>query len=534
MKDGHARLEAAVKQAARGRVTRREIMQLALASGIGLSMADSMLARAQAAEPKRGGTFRLGVATGSTTDTLDPGTYPDQFTGTAFWGTLANGLTEIDAEGNVVGDLAESIEPSEDARRWAFRLRKGVTFHDGRSLTAADVVASIDHHRGEASRSAVKALLQEITAVKADGDGLVLFELSGGNADFPYLLSDYHLPIMPGNADGTADWQSGIRTGAYTLEKFQPGVQATFKRNPNYHKPDRGWFDRVQILSIRDMAARTNALLAGEIDYMDRCDLRTLGLIAANPAFTISEVTGYGHYSFAMNVTMAPFDDVNVRLAIKHSIDREDILDKVFQGYGTAGNDNPIAPSVKFAVDPKPRHTYDPAIARDYLRKAGRDSLRFDLSVADAAFAGAVDSALLWKEQARACNIDINVVREPDDAYWENVWKKRPFAASFWFGRPTADWMLTLAYAPGSPYNETRWNNPRFNELLLAARSETEEAQRQAMYAEMQQLVHDDGGLVNLIFNAYVEAHVVGLGHGDIASSAQLDGMRITERWWMA
>ena len=534
MKDGPARFETALKQAARGRVTRREIMQLALASGLSLSVAETMLARAQAAEPKRGGTFRLGVATGGTTDTLDPGTYPDQFTGTALWGTLSNSLTEIDADGNVVGDLAESFEPAGDARRWVFRLRKGVTFHDGRSLTAADAVASIDHHRGEASRSAVKALLQEVVSVKADGPDLVIFELSGGNADFPYVLSDYHLPIMPRNDDGTADWQSGIRTGAYTLEKFQPGVQATFNRNGNYHKPDRGWFDRVQVLSIRDMAARTNALLAGEIDYLDRCDLRTVAMLGANPAFIVSEVTGYGHYSFAMNVTLAPFDDVNVRHAIKHSIDREAILDKVFQGYGTAGNDNPIAPSVKFAIDPMPRHSYDPAIARDCLRKAGLDRLKLDLSVADAAFAGAVDSALLWKEQARACNIDINVIREPDDAYWENVWRKRPFRASFWFGRPTVDWMMTLAYAAGSPYNETHWNNPRFNELLVAARSETEEARRQAMYAEMQQLVHDDGGLVNLIFNAYVEAHVAGLGHGEVASNAQLDGMRITERWWMA
>ena len=534
MQDGRSGFEAALKQAARGRLSRREIMQLALASGISLAAADVMLATAQAAEPKRGGTFRLGVATGGTTDTLDPATYPDQFTGTAFWGTLSNSLTEIDAEGNVAGDLAESFEPSEDAKRWVFRLRPGLTFHDGRSVTADDVVASIEHHRGEASRSAVKALLQEVVSIKADGAGLVLVELSGGNADFPYVLSDYHMPIMPRNAGGTADWQSGIRTGAYTLDKYQPGVQATFNRNPNYHKPGRGWFERVEILSIKDMAARTNALLAGEIHYMDRCDLRTLAMLNAHPDFTVSEVTGYGHYSFAMNVTEKPFDDVNVRRAIKRSIDREDILEKVFQGYGAAGNDNPIAPTVKFAIDPEPRHAYDPVIAREHLRKAGLERLRFDLSVSDAAFAGAVDAALLWKEQAKACNIDINVIREPEDAYWENVWRKKPFAASFWFGRPTVDWMMTLAYGPGSPYNETRWTNPRFTELLLAARSETDDAPRQAMYAEMQQLVHDEGGLVNLIFNAYVEAHVAGLGHGAVAANAQLDGMRITERWWMA
>ena len=182
----------------------------------------------------------------------------------------------------------------------------------------------------------------------------------------------------------------------------------------------------------------------------------------------MSEITGYGHQIYVMNVTAKPFDDVNVRLAIKHSLDRQDIIDKVFHGHGTAGNDNPIAPTVKFAVDPQPRHIYDPEMAKSLLKKAGLESLAFDLSVADAAFTGAVDSALLWKEKAKACDIDINVIREPDDGYWDNVWLKKPFVASYWAGRPTCDWMFTTAYAADAAWNDTFWKNPRFNELLVA------------------------------------------------------------------
>ena len=229
-----------------------------------------------------------------------------------------------------------------------------------------------------------------------------------------------------------------------------------------------------------------------------------------------------------MNVTAKPFDNPDVRNAIKYSMNRDDILEKVFLGHGTVGNDNPIAPTVKFAVDPQPRHAYDPDKAKELLKKAGLETLAFDLSVADAAFAGAVDSAILWKEHAKACGIDINVIREPDDGYWDNVWLKKPFVASYWSGRPTVDWMMTTAYAADAAWNDTFWKNPRFNELLVAARSETDEAKRAAMYAEMQQLLHDDGGLINLLFNSYVEAHAKNLGHGE--GRSQLAARRHEDR----
>lgn len=532
MNETQAKLLQAAKLAGRGRMSRREFTQLALASGLTLTAASTMYSSAVRAEPKKGGTLKIGVGHGATTDSMDPGLYPDQFTGTALWGTLANSLTEIDADGNVMGDVAESFEPADGAKKWVFKVRKGITFHDGRPVTAEDVVASLLHHTVEGTKSAAKSLLKEVTSLKADGPDTVVFELSGGNADFPYTVSDYHMPIMPKNADGSVDWQSGNRTGAYKLEKFDPGVSATFTKNENYYKQGRGWFDRVEFLSIKDVTARTNALLAGDIQYMDRCDLKTLDQIKAVPDVVVQEITGYGHYIYVMNVTAKPFDDVNVRLAIKHSLNREEIVDKVFLGHGVVGNDNPIAPTVKFAIDPQPKHSYDPAKAKEFLKKAGLDSLAFDLSVSDAAFSGAVDSALLWKEHAKACGIDINVIKEPDDSFWDNVWLKKPFVSSYWSGRPTVDWMMTTAYAADAAWNDTFWKNPRFNELLVAARSETDEAKRAAMYAEMQQLVHDDGGLINLVFNSYVEAHHSSLGHGKVAANWQLDGMRIAERWW--
>lgn len=510
-------------------LSRRDFMQFALAAGLAMPTADRLWAQATAA-PKRGGLFKMGLGQGATTDVLDPSTFMDFMPGTVC-ASYANFLTEVDADGNITPDLAESFEAADGAKSWAFRLRKGVQFHNGRELKPEDVVASIRHHLGPDSKSAVKAQLSAITEVKADG-GNVVFTLEAGNADLPYLLSDYHLPIFPAKENGAMDWESGVGTGPYTLESWQPGISAKLKRNPNYYRDT--WFDEVEILSIIDAAARMNGLVTGDLHFADRCDLKTLDLLKRNPNIEIDEITGFAHATFSMDTTQAPFDNPDVRNALKYAVDRDAILSKIFFGHGMAGNDNPIAPSIKFAINPEPVHKYDPQKARELLKKAGLDGLKVDLSAADTAFAGAVDAALLFKDSAAAAGIDINVIREANDAYWETVWGKKPFIASYFSGRPVQDLQFSLAYTEGAAWNETKWANKRFNELVAAARIELDEARRAALYAEMQRLVHDDGGTIVLLFINYVSAHAKTVAHGKIATDKELDGTKIASRWWMA
>jgi peptide/nickel transport system substrate-binding protein len=527
-------LEFWTQQIKKGRITRREFFGRAAALGVTTALATTMLAKAGIGqEPKKGGYAKFGLAHGATTDTLDPGNYLDTGTQVPFWGSMSNSLTEVDAKGNVVADLAESMEPSDDAKSWVFKLRKGLTFHDGKDVTSDDVVASFRHHMAEDSKSAAKSLLESVADIKPDGKETVVFTLNGPNADFPYIASDYHIPIMPAK-DGKADWQSGVRTGAFVFESWEPGVRAKLKRNPNYHKEGMPYFDEVEFLSISDVAARNNALITGEVQWIGRADLKTLSLLQRNPDIVITEVTGYGHYVLPMNVTAPPFDNVDVRTALKWAVNREEIAQKVFLGHATPGNDNPIAPGIKFQIDPQPKYAYDPDKAKFHLQKAGLSSLKVDLSVADSAFTGAVDAAVLYQEHAKAAGIDINVIREPNDGYWDNVWLKKPWCASYWSGRPTIDWMMTTTYAAGASWNETYWSNARFNELLVAARGETDEKKRAEMYAEMQQLVHDDGGVVVLVFNNYVAAHAKTLAHEEIAPNWEADGLRLAERWWFA
>jgi len=534
MTEFEMKMKAARKAVGLGKLSRRDFMQFAIASGLTVSAASALFATAARAEPKKGGNFKVACAHGATTDTLDPATWTNglQFDmSVGMWGAQ---LTQIDQKTNVVPHLAESFEPADNATKWVFKLRKGLTFHNGKSLTAADVVETYNYHRGENSKSAVKSVLEIVKDVQADGAETVIFTLNSGSADFPYITSDYHLPIFPAKDGGGIEWEKAISAGPYVLESYEPGVRVSGKRNPNYHKSDAAWFDSVEILSVVDVAARTNALLSGEVQYINRVDLKTIDMLKQNPDMEIVNTTGFGHYVAPMNVTQAPFDKVEVRQALKYAIDRKVLVDTVLQGYGTAGNDNPIAPSIKFATNPEPVYSYDPEKAKSLLKKAGIENLKVDLSTSEAAFAGAVDAALLMQSQAKAAGIDINVIREPDDSYWDNVWMKKPWCMSYWGGRPTCDWMFTTAYQGGAAWNDSYWKNARFDELLSAARSETDNAKRQTMYAEMQQLVHDDGGVVVLMFNNFVSANSKSVAHGDLNSNFDDDGGYIFERWWMA
>ena len=163
------------------------------------------------------------------------------------------------------------------------------------------------------------------------------------------------------------------------------------------------------------------------------------------------------------------------------------------------------------------------------------DSLKVKLSAANTAFEGAIDTAVLYKEHAAKAGIDIEVVREPNDGYWSSVWMKKPWSMSYWGGRPTEDWMFSIGYAAGGPWNESFWGNDRFMELLLAARAELNDDKRRAMYYEMQQLVRDDGGSVIPMYANYIDARSDKVAHApEVASNWELDGWKLLERWWFA
>ena len=163
------------------------------------------------------------------------------------------------------------------------------------------------------------------------------------------------------------------------------------------------------------------------------------------------------------------------------------------------------------------------------------DSIDIDLSASSAAFEGAVDAAQLFQSSAKAAGININVVQEPADGYWSNVWLKKPFCASYWSGRATEDWMFSTAYEAGAPWNDSNWDQPRFQELLLTARAELDSGKRATQYREMQEILRTDGAVIIPMFANYVQGLSTKVGTPEkIGNLWQMDNGRMAERWWFS
>ncbi|MBC7132101.1 MAG: ABC transporter substrate-binding protein [Roseovarius sp.] len=516
-----------------GSISRRSFMHYATAAGVTASAATGLWTTSAAAAPRRGGTFRWGVHDGNTSDTHDPGTYVTrQMIFLAH--THRSYLTMITPENTLGPDLATGWEASPDATEWTFTLNPNASFHSGKSLTAQDVVDSLNHHRGDASTSAAKALLSDVTDIRADGDHTVIITLSRGNADLPWLMTDYHFVICPSNGDGTINWQSGDGTGPYRIDSGEFGVQWELSRHDGWHG-EGAWFDKVNMIVLNDPNARQTALVTGDVDAVSLIELKTMALLQRNPDIKVDNIPSGGAITMPMFVDTAPFDDVRVRTALKLAIDRDDIIEKIAFGAATKGNDFHLSPVQPYWPDDIPQREYDPDQAKSLLREAGQEGLRVNLSVAESVYTGAVDMCVLYAEHAKAAGININVVREPSDGYYSDVWLKKPFMAVSWGARPTPDVMFTLAYKDDAAWNESRWKNPRFNELLLQAKSELDDNLRAEMYREMCLLMRDDGGTLLPFFNNWVFARGKGVERGEnVAASWECDGARAASRWWFA
>lgn len=512
-------------------LSRRSLLQLATASVAAAPI--SALAQSAAGPtdgPRRGGRLILASRHGSTTDSTDPALITNAYQGYVAY-AFTSTLTEILPDGSVGPALAESWDTA-DGLTWLFNIRPGVTFHDGRGMTVEDVITSINHHRAEGSNSYVRPIANQIAAIAADGPDAVRITLHAANADFPASLSLAGFTIYP--ADGERmNWQGRNGTGGYVLRDYEPGVRAFLTRNPDYWRDDRAFADEVELLCIADATARVNAMVSGRVHAIDQVDLRAIPHLSRQDRVVIDEVPGPLHYSFPMRIDAGPFDNRDVRLALKHAINREEMLDKILMGHGTIGNDTPIGPSYPYFDAGLERRAYDPDRARWHLQQAGLSALRVDLQTAEAAFAGATDAAVLFAENARPAGIDINVVRVPDDGYWSNVWTRAPFCAAYWGGFAFESQMFAVGYAPGAAWNDTGWTDERFESLRLAAAAELDDARRRQMYAEMQTLLRDDGGSLIFAFANYVMARSTAVAHGPLASNNNFDGSRIAERWWL-
>jgi peptide/nickel transport system substrate-binding protein len=513
------------------RVSRRDFLSFATALGLTAAMGSSLWSnRAMAAGPVRGGHLIAGLNDANTIDNLDS-TQWVATTMIVIGRSIRDSIVDVGVDGKPTPNLAESWEASSDAKTWRFKIRQGVVFSNGKSLTIEDVIASVNVHRGEDSKSAAKGVFSGISDVKADGNTMVI-TLTDGNADLPFLFTDYHFSVVP-SENGVADLLSTHGTGCYLLKEYNPGVRTVLEKNPNaWQGNELGHFDSAEIIAINDDTARQSALTSGTVEVINRPSLKTIHLLKRVKSVNIVDVASNLAFTNPMRTKGAPYDNNDFRTALKLSLPRQAFVDKVLFGYGSVGNDQPIGPQMG-SYDSELSVPYDLDKAKYHLKKAGMDGAKFEMSSSDTAYGGAMDASQLFAESWKKIGLKPSIVREPQDGYWANVWNKKPFCSCYWGPRPVEDMILSIAYLSDSPWNDTQINIPRVDELVIKARGELDQVKRKGMYKEVQHLISKDGGTLVPAFGSDVAAtsNTIGIGP-QIGGGWEMDGGHFVKRWW--
>jgi peptide/nickel transport system substrate-binding protein len=407
-----------------------------------------------------------------------------------------------DEKGLPVPHLAVSWEADATAQRWTFKLREGVTFHDGKPFTSADVAYTFQHIFDPELESPVAAVLEIIDseAIETPDDHTVVFNLESGHADFPLLLTDYRVRMIPEGGLDTIE-ENPIGTGPFKPEKVDVYGTSVFVANDDYWdgKPGAAQFE---IIGISDMEARVQALLAGQINWLFSLSPEQTVLFEGNPNFTILEVPTGDWRAFIMNVNEPPFDDVRVRQAFKLVVDRQEMIDVVFQGRGSVAYDHPVWPGDPYhLVLDRPQ---DIEKAKKLLAEAGYpDGLTVELFTADV-YPEFIPMSVVYKEQAAKAGINVEIKQVPSDGFWTKYWMVEPFTITGWAQRP-ADQILNECFRCGASWNETYFCNEEFEQLLDDARKELDLAKRTELYQKAQQILVDDGGTIVLFFKNVIE-----------------------------
>ena len=452
---------------------------------------------AASGRPAEGGTLRIARPANSRAEGLYPAASLSAY---EYLGALYNRLVRLDEAGNAVPDLAQDWEVSGDAMHWTFRMRDGVTFHDGRRFTSRDAAYTLAKILDPALASPQLGVLSPVMSVgglQASDPTTLIIDLDAPHSDLPSLLSAYQCYVIP--EDSLAEIaHTGIGTGPFQLDAFRPAGRGRLLAFED-HFGGRPVLDQIDFFSVQDTQARTNALIAGQVDLLSQTnlDFASAQVVAASAKATIARVRNGQWYTIPLLATSDEFSDVRVRQAIKLAYDPARILAVAAQGNGVVGDDNPVLPTDAAHLDLP--HQHDPERAKALLAEAGRPDFAFEISTSslDPVF---TPMAVAFSNSLREAGISATVRNESADSYYTEVWMQKPAMATYWFtGRPI-DQLLNQIFRSGSSYNESAWSNARFDGVLDAARAEVDPERRMRHYQDAQRLIVEEGATLTPMF----------------------------------
>jgi peptide/nickel transport system substrate-binding protein len=509
--------EALSREVERG-MTREHLLRRAAALGIvvaGGSFGPLTEAAFAATQIKRGGTFRVGIAGGGTTDFIDGQNIvnePDIIRNVITF----EGLAYFDEQYKPkIDGLAEELR-AEKPTQYLIRLRSGIEFHNGKTVGADDLIYSL--RRLTKAKlglfgTAAFAAVDPKRIRKLDNRTVRLF-LKQPDATLIDAFSQYFNGIVPEGYSPTSGRGKGplrfIGTGAFKVKSFVPGRQSVHVRNENYWREGQPYFDEVHIIDFGEETARVNALLGGQIHAAGDVPFAQVNLIKRRKGLKIYEAPSAAWDPITMRVDQAPFKDVRVRQAFRLLANRPQMVAQGISGHGRIGNDIFSPFDLCYAGDEFPQRKYDPEQARSLLRRAGQDGLTIDLNTT-AGDSGMVEVAQIFAQNAKAAGVTVNVKVLDSSTFYGDQYLKWPFAVDFWGTRNYLA-QAALATLKTATYNETHFSNARYEKLYRQALGTVDLKKRCALIKEMQRIEYNTGGLIIPWFKNQVSAHSAKIG----------------------
>ena len=400
-----------------------------------------------------------------------------------------NRLVRKNLDGVTSPELATEWSANADATEWTFKLRKGIYFHDGSAFDAPDVKYSLERVKDPDIGSPAKKSMSSVTDIEIVDAHTVKMKLNTSFADFPLLLTDYRLRMIP-EGSGDTIGQTGIGTGPFMVDKFDPEGTTVLKANPEYWEGAPGVAE-VHVIAIPDGEARVQALLTGQIDMNRYVPFSQKRIFDNNPKFNVSVVPTGNWRGMVMRTDTAPFDNPKVRKAVRLAVDRQELVDLVMGGAATVSCDTPVAPSDQYRL--KMDCPQNISKAKNLLREAGYPngiSMTIHVSTKEPTWPTIAE---VMQQQLAKANIKADIKMTPSKSYWKETWMKKAVAMTRWNERP-ADSILHEAYHSGAKWNESFYKSSSFDKNLADARGELDFNKRKAAYQNAQKTLWEETG----------------------------------------
>jgi peptide/nickel transport system substrate-binding protein len=439
------------------------------------------------------------------------------------YANIFEGLTRIDENGTVQPAVARSWTISEDGLVYTFELASGAAFHNGVPLEAEHVVFSFERAMAEDSVNAQKQLFEPIDTVEAPDDASVVVTLKRPTGHFLFNLGWGDMVIVEPSSAGTNKTEP-VGTGPFRFVRWVTGDRVELERNPDYWG-EAPALARATFKFIPDPAAATAAMLAGDIDSFANFPApEALVQFEADPRFEVVIGSTEGETILAINNARPPLDDVRVRRALAHAVDRQAVIDGAMFGYGTPIGSH-FAPHNPAYVDLTGRYPYDPEAARALLAEAGVEGLELTLKLPPPTYARRGGEII--QAQLAAVGIEVSIIPMEWAQWLEQVFTGKDYDLSIVSHTEPMDIGI---YARDNYYFQ--YDNPAFDSVIEALAATDDAAERTALYGEAQEMLAEDSVnvfLFQLAKHGVWKAGIEGLWHNSPIPANDLTAVRWTE-----